>query len=382
MTVGRKKVLFLIPNLKGGGAERFFCILLRHLDRGSFELHLALLQAKGEYLQDLPADVAVHDLKCSRGRYALPAIIRLAWKLRPDVVFSTLPQTNVALIVSKPFLPRGVRILLAEAALASAALQDQAEVAHPRIWKWLYRHLYKRADKVVCLSESMIDDLAVNFNVPREKLTRIYYPMDFDRVRELAEAGDNPYAGPGPHLATAGRLCPQKGFDLLLAAMPAVRAQYPQASLTILGQGVLLSELNHQASRLGLGDAVRFVGFQLNPWPYFKYADVFVLSSRYEGLPNVLLEAMALGTPIVATDCPGAMREVQAIHSELVMVPAEDPARLAAGIVARLKADGPRGTSARELPPALDAFSLQQIVDDYRALFLSDARSVEDGVRE
>ncbi len=379
MTAGRTKALFLIPNLKGGGAERFFCTLLRRLDRGSFEPHLALFAARGEYLRDLPADVVVHDLKCSRGRYALPAIVRLAWKLRPDAVLSTLPQTNVALTLSRPFLPRGARVLLAEAALASATLKDRAEVAHPRIWAWLYRHLYKRADKVVCLSNSMIEDMAVNFNVPREKLLRIYYPMDLERVRELSDRGANPYTGPGPHLAAAGRLCPQKGFDLLLAAMPAVLAQHPQASLTILGQGPLLDELNQQASRLGLADAVRFAGFQRNPWPYLKYADVFVLSSRYEGLPNVLLEAMALGTPIVATDCPGAIREVHAFHPELVMVPPEDPERLAGAIVARLNAL-PRRADVNGLPQAFNAFSLQQIVDEYSALLLGETRAVKDGI--
>jgi glycosyltransferase involved in cell wall biosynthesis len=372
MTAGRKRVLFLIPSLRGGGAERFFCILLRHLDRGSFEPHLALFQAYGDYLQDLPAGVVVHDLRCSRGRYALPGIVQLVRKLRPQAVLSTLPQANIALILSRPFLPRGTRVLLSEAALASAALKDEADVTHPRVWAWLYRHFYKRADKVVCLSNSMIDDMALNFNVPRERLVRIYYPLDLQRVREFAEAGGNPYAGPGPHLVAAGRLCPQKGFDLLLAAMPAVRAQFPQARLTILGQGPLLDELTSQSRRFGLADAVCFLGFKQNPWPYFKYADVFVLSSRYEGLPHVLLETLALGTPIVATDCPGAIREIHESHPEIVMVPPENPKALAGAIIRELKAAAEKCKTADGLPPALDAFSLQQVVSEYSHLLMGE----------
>jgi Glycosyltransferase Family 4 len=196
MTTVRKKVLLLIPTLKGGGAERFFSILLRHLDRTWFEPHLALLRAEGEYLRDLPDDVKVHDLECSRGRYAPPGLVRLVWKLRPQAVLSTSPQANMALTLSVPFLPHGTRVLLSEDSMPSASLKDG--VAHPRIWTWLYRHLYKRADKVVCLCDAMMDDLALHFDVPRENLMRIYYPVDLQRVRELADSQGNPYAGPGP----------------------------------------------------------------------------------------------------------------------------------------------------------------------------------------
>jgi glycosyltransferase involved in cell wall biosynthesis len=371
MTAGRKRILFLIPSLRGGGAERFFSILLRHLDRTSFEPHLALLRAEGEYLRDLPDDVVVHDLECSRARYAPPGLLRLIWKLRPQAVLSTSPQTNMALTLSAPFLPHGTRVLLSESNMPSAELEDG--VAHPRLWAWLYRHLYKRADKVVCLCDAMMDDLALHFNVPREKLTRIYYPVDLERVRELADSQGNPFAGPGPHLAAAGRLCRQKGFDLLLAAMSRVRAHLPQASLTILGQGPLLAELTRQAKNLGLTDAVRLLGFQQNPWPYIKHADVFVLSSRYEGLPNVLLEALALGTPIVATDCPSAIRELHAMHPEIVMVPPEDPEALAQGILARWKTQfenavpRPSGSTV----DGLSEFSLPQVVGEYSKLLLS-----------
>lgn len=369
MTSRRKKVLLLIPSLVGGGAERFFSTLLRHLDRDRFEPHLALLRAEGEYMRDVPEDVVVHDLKVSRGRYAPPGLVRLIWKVRPHAVLSTLPPTNVALTLSRPLLPRGTKLLLSEAIHNSADLQG--DYPSPRFWAWLYRHLYKRADKVACLSQSMVDDMALNFNVPRGKLVRIYYPLDVQRVRDLAEGGGNPYSGPGPHLVAAGRLVRQKGFDLLLAAMPAVRAQRPHARLTILGDGPLRTALIEQAHGLGLAEAVHFPGFQRNPWPYLKYADVFVLSSRYEGLPNVLLEALALGAPIVATDCPGAIREIQAFIPDIMMVPPEEPERLAEAILAELKSAGPKRKNVNRSPEALTAFDLQQIVGEYSKLLLS-----------
>src|SRR5258707_4018592 len=278
MTGGRKKVLFLIPSLEGGGAERVFSMLLRHLDRTRFEPHLAILQAGGTYLRDIPSDVAVHDLKVSRVRYALPSIVRLVWKIRPQTLLSTLQHLNLALILAKPLLPRGTKLLVREAAIVSTVLRE--ERAHPQFWAWLYRHLYGRADAVICLSDSMVDDLVVNFGLPREQLVRIYNPVDIGRVRQLADVGENPYSSPGPHLVAAGRLTRQKGLDILLDALPAVLQRFPSAQLAILGEGPLQAELTEQAQRLGLNGRVHFLGFQQNPWLYFKHADVFVLPSR------------------------------------------------------------------------------------------------------
>jgi glycosyltransferase involved in cell wall biosynthesis len=306
-------------------------------------------------------------LKCSRVRYAVPGIVRLIWKLQPHAVLSTLGNTNVALTLVRPFLPRRARLLLSEAALTSALLKEES--GNPRVWTWLIRHSYKRADKVVCLSLSMIDDLALNFDVPREKLVRIYYPVDLQHVWDSAEVGGNPYAGPGPHLVAAGRLCRQKGFDLLIAAMPTVRERFPQAKLTILGQGPLYPELTLLTQRLGLTEAVRFPGFQENPWRFMRHADLFVLPSRYEGLPNVVLEALALGKRVVATDCPGGIQEIRE-GSDLVVVPPEDPQALAEAIVAACKAPRPDQKSPQATAEALSKFSVQQIVGEYSKLLL------------
>jgi glycosyltransferase involved in cell wall biosynthesis len=360
-----KRVLLLLPSLKGGGAERVFSILLRHMDRRRVEPHLALLRAEGPYLQDIPPDVLVYELKASRARYSLPSIIRLIWKLRPQAVLSTLPPTNVALILSAPLFPRGTRIVLFEASFPSTPL---ANSSHPRLWTWLYRRLYKRADKVVCFSDSLIDEMFGKFNVPRQKMVRIYNPVDIQNVRKLAESGGNPYLGPGPHLVAAGRLSPEKGFDLLLAAMSLLRERLPHADLTILGEGPLAGELAAQAERLGLGECVCFAGFRQNPWPYFKHATTLVLPSRYEGLPNVVLEALALETPVVAFDCPGALRELQAGCPGLVTVPPEDPEALAEAIVSVCSV--PAAARVRNASAILEKFDVAQIVSQYSDLLL------------
>ena len=186
----RKRILFLLPYLAGGGAERVFSTLLRHCDRTRFEPHLAVLQSGGKYAQDIPSDITVHDLDVARARYSIPSIVRLVWTLRPQTVLSTLWHLNFALILSRPLLPRGTRLLVRETTTASAYLLEDAP--HPEFWNWLYCHLYKRADRIVCASDAMMSDLVQRFNLPREKLVRIYNPIDAARIRELAQEGGNP----------------------------------------------------------------------------------------------------------------------------------------------------------------------------------------------
>lgn len=364
-----KRVLLLLPSLTGGGAERVFLTLVRHLDRSRFEPHLAVLQAQGAYVEDVPKDIAFHDLKASRIRYALPGIVRVAWKVRPHTILSTLGHLNLALIACRHLLPSSTRLLVREAAIASAVLVQEAR--HPQLWKWLYRRLYRRADRVVCMSDSMVNDMMEHFNVPRNKLVRIYNPVDVERVQRLAGVVENPYIGPGPQLVAAGRLTRQKGFDVLLDSMPAVLDRLPNARLTILGEGPLRHALTQQAQRLGMPEAVRLLGFQQNPWPFLKHANLFVLPSRYEGMPNILLEALAVGAPVVASDCPGAIQEIQGCDGGMVLVPPEDPRALAEAIISVCKMPSDQRECLEDRRATLGKFDLPRIVGEYSKLLLS-----------
>jgi glycosyltransferase involved in cell wall biosynthesis len=362
MNSHRKKVLFLIPSLAGGGAERVFTTLLAHLDRTSFECHLGVLQDQGSYMKDVPTDVGIHRLNISRVRYAIPGIVRLVWRVRPHAILSTLGHLNLALLLGRPFMPRGTKLLVREAAVTTAFLQ--VETRHPGLWTWLYRRLYRRADAVICLSDSMADDLAQNFRVPREALVRIYNPVEIERVRRLADNGGNLYVGPGPHLVAAGRLTRQKGFDVLLRALPAVLECFPEAKLTVLGDGPLKEELRNQARMLGLMEKVDFLGFQENPWRYLKHADLVVLPSRYEGTSNILLEALALGTPVIASDCPGGTREIQGHNPEMILVPPENPSALAQAIITAFNTLR-RPQEMQQIREGLRPFDLHQVVSAY-----------------
>jgi len=310
----KRSIIFIIPSLRGGGAERVIVTLLRHLDRTRFRVTLAVVDLRtAVYQDDLPQDVELIDLGCSRVRYALPKIANLIWKRRPDVVFSTLGHLNLALAIIRPLLPRGVRYIARETSIVSATLRDYSLSG---LWRWAYRHFYHRFDTMVCQSRYMSDDLVSNFAFPATKAVMIHNPVDIDRIRRLANEHTTIDMGLAAghdmeaviHLVAAGRMMPVKGFDLLIEAL--ALCGDPRFRLTLLGEGPLREELEALAKSTGVAGQVRFAGFQKNPYPFFAQADAFVLSSRFEGFPNVVLEALACGTPVIAAPAPGGVREI------------------------------------------------------------------------
>jgi glycosyltransferase involved in cell wall biosynthesis len=367
----RHRVLFvLLRPLLGGGAERVFVTLLRHLRRDDFELHLAIVGGDEQFPGTVPRDVELHALPGRRVRYAVPGLVRLAWELRPQTILSS-GGMNAALMLARLFLPKGIRLVIRESTVLSADLRQRSRDTKFR--RWFYGRLYRRADQVVCISDAVLEDMCREFHLPRENLIRIYNPIDLVRVRELGLTAKSPFLSAGPHVVAAGRLSREKGFDVLLDAMAIAVKRIPGLELTILGAGPLEGELQRQARELDLNGAVRFLGFQLNPWPYMRHADLFVLPSRYEGFGNAMLEALALGTPVVASDCPGAVREIQADNHRVRLVPPEDAASLAEAMVAASGSAKVERNDSDDRGAGLVRFDLRRVLEEYRAVILGRA---------
>ncbi|MGA2534519.1 MAG: glycosyltransferase [Terracidiphilus sp.] len=292
----RPRVLLLIPHFGGGGAEAVFALLARGLSCDKYEMHIGLVTQT-----NLPAGcslqgVAVHVLGAGRIRCAAFRVAALVRRVRPHLILSGMFHLNFLVLLLRPFFPRPVRILVRQNGTVSSALENQP--AYTRI---LYRILYRRADKVVCQSRAMADDLARELGLEESRLAVLPNPIDVDAIRLAARQSTYSWSGSGPHLVAVGRLSKEKGFDLLLESLQAVREFFPGVDLVIAGAGSEEVALKSRCSELGLDAAVRFAGNVDQPAVLFQGASAFVLSSRHEGMPNALLEAAAAGLPIVAT---------------------------------------------------------------------------------
>ena len=303
------RLLTVLPSLHGGGAQRVMVNLLNRFAHESLDLHLAVFDNSGPLKNELSDAVTVHDLKARRVRQGLFRLLGTIGRLSPSVVLATCTHVNLAMGLLRPFLPRGTKLVVREVNVVSAIF-DAWRVMLPK--RTVMRTLLGQADLVVCQSEFMRDDLTNSLQLPLSSTAVVYNPVDIDRISRLVE-GESPYGkhAHGPNIVAIGSMNrPKKGFDRLIEAMPLLKQDQPHARLWILGEGRLERELREQAQRFGVDQAVRFVGFQQDPYRWLRHADLFVLSSRHEGTPNVLLEAMACGCPTVVIDHPGGSREL------------------------------------------------------------------------
>jgi glycosyltransferase involved in cell wall biosynthesis len=304
---GRCRVLLFTSQLGAGGAERHVVRLANHLDRQRFAVSIVVLRA-GSYQADLAPDVELHVLGV-RMRYALAPLVRLLRRVRPDVVLSTLHHANCLALAAAALIARPPPIVAAIQNTSTIEFRRGA-TATKRLIRGLIPHLYPRAHAVVALSRGVRDDLAAWIPRLRDRIEVIYNAGFDDRVLEGMDR-EEPDLPPveGPLLLACGRLVPQKGYPHLLDAFARLRARRP-ATLWIAGDGPLKPALLERAEALGIARSVWFAGFRSNPYALMRRADIFVLPSLWEGFANVIVEAMAVGTPVVASDCPHGPGEI------------------------------------------------------------------------
>jgi glycosyltransferase involved in cell wall biosynthesis len=358
---GRIRVLFVVKRLIGGGAERVISTLVRHVSRLRFEPSLATLSLDGPYRQDIPQDVIVHEFSGSEMKWAIPQLISLVRRTRPDVVLSTLIETNMAVLLAQPFFPAGTKVVIRDSSNPAAILKHRVPL--PVVSRRLYRWLYPRAHAIVCQSEAMRADFLRHLPAEAPKVRRIYNGVDLAMIEQRA-AGPSPYRGPGPNLLAVGRLDSGKNFPLLLDAFAVVRELLPDARLTILGSGPDEALLKQRARELRIDDAVNLAGFQNNPFPYYRHADLYLQTSTYEGLPNALLEALALGTPAVATAETGATEEIAKVAGSVRLVREPGAGAFANAVLEVLR--GPRPALRRDA--FLQVFGLESMMTQYEEL--------------
>jgi len=393
------RIAVFLPSLEGGGAERSMLNLVKGFLAHGRTVDLVLCQAKGAYLGEIPEGATMIELKptgsvqtrwiAAKGNpgdfFALLRPILLAGKIapeiarirslqhyieeyRPDAILSALTYANLVAIWAKHSSDSRVPVVVSERiALATYC----AAPSNYRKWRWRYlpevvRRTYRGADRVVAVSQFVAQELINKIQLDESSVTALHNPVVDDSLRSRAQQDlEHPWftAQAAPVVLAVGRLTEQKDFATLMRAFAILRAE-KEARLVILGEGRLREELQALAGQLGIQDDLDMPGFVENPFKYMSRASTLVLSSQYEGLPGVLIQAMACGCPVVSTDCPGGSREILGDGEYGALIAAGDAEAMATAVLTTLEAPTPRDT----LLQRAEEFSVDRATRNYLAL--------------
>ena len=354
-------VALFLPSLAGGGAERVMVTLANGFVARGLRVDLVLASAQGPYLGEVAAGVGVVDLHAHGVMASLPGLMRYLREERPQALLSAMNHANVVAIWARMLARFNTRVVVSERAVLEPELQRPTSL-RARLLPLLMRSSYRHADGVVAVSADVARDLRDLIQLDASRISVIYNPVVDATLDERARAPlGHPWFAPGepPVVLGVGRLSREKDFPTLLRAFARLSARRP-ARLVILGEGEQRPELEALARELGVARMVAMPGFVRNPLAYMSRSMVLVLSSRWEGLGNVLIEAMACGTPVVSTRCPGGVAEILEDGRWGRLVPAGDAEALADAMEAALDDPSPPDVRRR----AAD-FGVDKAVDRY-----------------
>lgn len=385
----KKSILFFIPTLDPGGAER---VCLHYVNNLRTANPILTLQFKrGLLLQEVKPEVAVLALSASspehlyhhwpswlRPFYHSYMILKQAHQLsalakqhKSSTIVSFITMANIIAICAKTFFNSQLKVIINVHDVTSRIIKHSDLNLHERfLLYWLVRIFYPKADLIVAVARGIKKDLVECFRVPEDKIIVLRNPIDIAKVKQQAsEPASCSWctSKEGSLVIAVGRLVKLKGFDILIQAF----SQLPDeinARLMIIGDGEERSALQKLIEQLGLQRLVKLVGFQENPWKYMACADLFVLSSLTEGLPNVIGEALALGIPVLATDCSPGVREYLDDGWAGLLVPPGDPKALAWGIERLLSNNSLRQEMARRGQERIRQFDLSTAIEAYEKL--------------
>jgi glycosyltransferase involved in cell wall biosynthesis len=373
-----ERVALFLPSLEGGGAERSAATIASELHERGHRVDVVLARAVGPFLRHLSARVRVIDLGAPRVVASAPALTRYLRRTRPETLLCSISNANVTGVAVAATMRRAPRTVIVEHTMLSQIARWTRKARH-RLVVPAARWAYPRADAVIAVSRGVADDIAGSTSLSAEGISVIPNPVLTPALSDqAAEPLEDPWFGPRqePVILAIGSLTGPKDFATLIRAFAMLRGRGRRARLLILGEGDRRRSLERMAARLRVENHVRFPGFANNPYPHLAAAAVLALSSRCEGLPTVLIEALALGTPVVATACPSGPREILEDGCLGELVPPHSPSAMADAL-ARALNDG----HLRKVPAAsLSRYGADHVVDQYERVLFGAASPLRSGV--
>lgn len=295
----KKRVLFILPNLNSGGAERVAVNYLRQLDFNKYAVTLLVFNKTEDLLHLIPSDVKLIDLRTNSTYKSWWPLLKKVKEISPDVVYSTHSRVATLLMAIKPFVNRFYHI----ARMQGTPSLDMKYKQYGKFSQLLFSLGFNSADVVIAQTEEMKTDAIKCFFIADKKINVLNNPIDASYIDKCA-GYPSPFDSSKTTAVVSGRLRTEKGFDILIRSLPKVIKTCPNFRLHILGDDRgAFKELRQLTNHLGLTKYIVFEGFIENPYAFYAHCDLFILSSRREGFPNVLLENYYLNTPIVATRC-------------------------------------------------------------------------------
>ncbi|NJL86467.1 MAG: glycosyltransferase [Leptolyngbyaceae cyanobacterium SM1_1_3] len=342
MPENKTRIALFLSYLGGGGAERVMLNLAEGFVQCGWQVDLVLAKAWGPHLWKVPAAVRVVDLGASRPLLSLPKLVQYLQREQPQTLLSAMHYANEIAVLAKRLAGVSTQIIVTEHNTLSRSIK-RVKGLKQRLIPLSVKYLYPLADSVVTVSQGARDDLQQWMNPTEVKVEAIYNPVIApDLYEKAAIAVDHPWFQPGepPVILGVGKLEPQKDFATLIRAFAQVRSQQP-CRLAILGWGPDQAELESLIADLGLTEAAALLGYVDNPYAYMARSAVFALSSAWEGLPTVLIEALALGVPVVSTSCESGPEEILDQGKYGHLVPVEDSDAMAKAIASVLCGEYP-----------------------------------------
>lgn len=361
MTEIKPRVAFFIGCFGGGGIERITAHLAHSFVKLGLKLDLVLNRGDSTHLWRMPSETRIIDLKTPNLYASLPGLVRYLRQERPSVLLAADHYLNEIALLAKRIAGVQTRVVVAEHNQLSRTSRNATKLKS-RLAPTFARFLYPWADGIVAVSHGVAKDLAQAASLPLERIQTVYNPVITpEMLANAKEPIDHPWFAPGalPVILGVGKLEAQKDFPNLIHAFAKVRRSL-SARLMILGWGPDRPQLEALIEQLGLQESVVLPGYVQNPYPYMARASVFALSSAWEGLPTVLIEAMALGTPVVSTNCESGPFEILADGQYGDLTPVDDSEALAKSILRVLS-----GNAKSVSSEWLDQFGLERATQGY-----------------